>query len=182
MSYFYLNGLFIYKLSFNPEQIKDIGYVSQQTTGGIGHVLEGSYRKQYQFTSITSFIYFYLESMFYFLVKPFFYEGEAISYPINFYKSVIGSILCALLLRYLSITSRFKKEYLFLLIIISVFGISTSQYGQAVRHFSKFFSVLVIYVFIDSYRPTLIVDRIIVRGIIVFNISFFLLYFLSVLV
>jgi hypothetical protein len=178
----YSNGVSIYKLSFNTEEIKDFEYVAQQTTGGIGYALEGSYTKEYQFTSITSYIYFYLKSMFYFFLKPFFYEGAAISYPLNFYKSTSGLILCVLLLRKRSITSRFKTEYLFLLIIISIFAISTSQYGQALRHFSKFFFVLVTYAFMDFYRPSQIVDRMIVRGIIVFNISFFLLYFISVLV
>jgi hypothetical protein len=175
-------GVSVYKLSFTPDQMKDFEYLSQQTTGGLGNVLDGAYRKEYQISSITGFFTFYIESMYYFILKPFFFERVTISYPQNFYKSSMGIILLLLLLRNIYYGSLLKTEYLFLLVTISVFAISTSQYGQAIRHFSKFYSVLLVYILSDFYQPNEMIDRSIFTGIVYFNISFFLLHLFSILV
>ncbi len=179
--FIYLNGVSIYKFSMNTEQMKDINYLTQQTVGGLGHTLDGSYRAERQLSSLGSYIYFLLESLFYFLFKPFFYQREAISFPLNFYKSTIASFLGILFLFNSLINTKFKKEFFYLFVVISVFAMSTSQYGQALRHFSKFFPVIVTYIVVDSYRGKFF-NRKIVYGVLFFNIAFFFLYFIAVIV
>jgi hypothetical protein len=148
--YFFINslGLSIYKLNMSSIDGANLSTIKDQILGSAGFQLENSYRAEIQFDSFLEYFYYFPRYVFPFLFKPFLWEAEAISSPVNIYKTVNNFLLIFFTLSVKSFKLNVRLIFLLFFLTLTFFAASTSQYGQSLRHMNKFFYVFLTLLFL----------------------------------